>query len=130
MKKLLVSLIVATFAITSIAFAQTPAPLKEAKAGDLGTILTGPNSMTLYTFANDKEMGKSACSGSCAETWPAFLVGAKDPAPKEPLSVITRPDGSKQYAYKGKPLYYFKNDNAPGDTKGDKFRGIWFAAKP
>jgi predicted lipoprotein with Yx(FWY)xxD motif len=62
--------------------------------------------MTLYTFANDKEPGKSACNGPCAENWPPFKSEANAPAPRAPLSIITRDDGSKQYAYKGKPLYY------------------------
>jgi predicted lipoprotein with Yx(FWY)xxD motif len=107
-----------------------PPPLKVAKAGDLGMVLTGPNGMTLYTFANDKEAGKSACNGACAINWPPMKVDAGDPAPKEPLSVISRDDGSKQYAFKGKPLYYWKDDKKPGDTTGHKFRDVWFVAQP
>jgi len=110
--------------------ADVPAPLKTAKAGDLGEILAGPNGMTLYTFANDKEAGKSSCNGSCAANWPPFQPAAGAPAPTGALSVITRDDGSKQYAYKGKPLYYWKNDKKPGDTTGHKVRDIWFVAQP
>jgi predicted lipoprotein with Yx(FWY)xxD motif len=46
------------------------------------------------------------------------------------LSIITRDDGSTQYAWKGKPLYYFRNDKKPGDTTGHKFRDVWFVAQP
>jgi predicted lipoprotein with Yx(FWY)xxD motif len=106
-----------------------PAPLKAAKAGDLGTVLTGPNGMTLYTFKNDKE-GKSVCNGPCAENWPPFKPEAGAPAPKAPLGLITRDDGGKQYAWKGQPLYYWKNDKKPGDTTGHMARNIWFVAKP
>jgi predicted lipoprotein with Yx(FWY)xxD motif len=31
--------------------------------------------------------------------------------------VITRDDGSKQWAYKGKPIYYFVVDKAAGDGR-------------
>jgi predicted lipoprotein with Yx(FWY)xxD motif len=109
---------------------ELPKPLKHAKAGGLGKVLTGPNGMTLYTFANDKEPGKSACNGPCAENWPPFKPEPNGPAPKAPLSIITRDDGSKQYAWKGKPLYYWKNDKKAGDTTGHKMRDVWFIAQP
>jgi len=109
---------------------EPPAPLKHARAGQLGKILTGPNGMTLYTFANDNEPGKSACNGPCAENWPPFRPEANAPAPKAPLGILTRDDGSKQYAWKGKPLYYWKNDKKPGDTTGHKIRDVWFVAQP
>jgi len=112
------------------AAADAPPPLQVAKAGDLGEILTGPNGMTLYTFANDKQAGKSMCNGQCAENWPPLQPAANAPAPKAPLSIITRDDGGKQYAYKDKPLYYWKNDKKAGDTTGHKVRDIWFVAQP
>jgi predicted lipoprotein with Yx(FWY)xxD motif len=115
---------------TLVPAADVPPPLKSGKAGDLGEVLTGPNGMTLYTFANDKQPGKSACNGTCAENWPPLHPEAAAGAPKAPLSIITRDDGSKQYAYKGKPLYYWKNDKKPGDATGHKVRDIWFAAQP
>jgi len=107
-----------------------PKPLKHRKAGDLGMVLTGPNDMTLYTFANDTEPGKSTCTDACAANWPPFKAEANAPAPKAPLTVFTRIDGAKQYAWKGKPLYYWKNDKKPGDTGGHKFRDVWFVAQP
>ena len=103
-----------------------PAPLKWAKAGSLGTILVGPSGMTVYTFVSDKGDGKSACTGSCARKWPPLTVSASAPAPQPPLSVITRDDGSKQYAWKGKPLYYYAEDKKPGDTTGHEVGRSWF----
>lgn len=44
--------------------------------------------------------------------------------------VITREDGSKQSAYKGKPLYYWAKDTKPGDVSGDGVKGVWHTAKP
>jgi predicted lipoprotein with Yx(FWY)xxD motif len=35
------------------------------------------------------------------------------------------------WAYKGKPLYTFKKDTAPGDIHGDGFlNGAWHLATP
>jgi predicted lipoprotein with Yx(FWY)xxD motif len=42
-----------------------------------------------------------------------------------PYSSITREDGSKQLAYKGKPLYTFVKDKKPGDKAGDKAMNMW-----
>jgi predicted lipoprotein with Yx(FWY)xxD motif len=107
-----------------------PAPLKHRQVGDLGPVLTGPGGMTLYIYANDAEPGKSKCTGACADNWPPFRPAAGAPAPKDPLAVITRDDGTKQYAWKGKPLYYWKNDKKIGDAGGHKFRDVWAVAQP
>ena len=46
-------------------------------------------------------------------------------------STITRDDGSKQWAYKGRPLYTWKKDKKPGDITGDGFlNGAWHIAQP
>jgi predicted lipoprotein with Yx(FWY)xxD motif len=34
------------------------------------------------------------------------------------------------WVYKGKPLYTWKNDKAPGDTTGDGVNGTWHLATP
>lgn len=43
---------------------------------------------------------------------------------------ITRDDGAKQWAYKGKPLYLWTKDTKPGDKTGDGVNGVWKIAKP
>ena len=122
--------LLALLALAVPALAQDlPAPLEARKAGDLGTVLTGPTGMTLYTFKNDKD-GTSVCNGPCAENWPPFKPEAGAPAAKAPLGVTTRGDGSRQYTWKGKPLYYWKSDKKPGDATGHMARNIWFAAQP
>ena len=92
-------------------------------------VLTGPNGMTLYTF--DKDVagdGQSACNGACATNWPP-LTATSAPA-GEGYSLIQRADGSKQVAYKGKPLYYWIKDGKPGDKTGDGVNNLWRTAKP
>jgi predicted lipoprotein with Yx(FWY)xxD motif len=107
-----------------------PPPLKSITVTGLGVVMTAPNGMTLYVYLNDREPGKSVCTGACEANWPPFRPAADAPAPRESLTVITRLDRSKQYAYKGKPLYYCKTDKKPGDVTGHKFRDFWLAAQP
>lgn len=88
-------------------------------------VLVGPTGMTLYTFDKDAG-GKSMCNGKCAENWPPLM--AQGTASGD-FSIITRDDGSKQYAYKGKPLYYWVKDQKPGDKTGDGVNNVWRVAK-
>ena len=92
-------------------------------------VLTDMHGMTLYTFAKDKK-GMSACNGGCAANWPPLLVEAGEKGGKN-YSEIKRADGKMQWAYKGHPLYTWKNDHKPGDITGDGFLGgAWKIAKP
>jgi predicted lipoprotein with Yx(FWY)xxD motif len=76
----------------------------------------------LYTFDKD-EAGKSNCVDRCATAWPplAAPAGAK---PVGKWSVITRPDGSSQWAIDGKPVYTFVRDSGTTAT-GDGMGGVW-----
>ena len=90
--------------------------------------LTDANGMTLYTYDNDTQPGESACTGRCLTNWPIVSV-AGDVALTGDLTVITRDDGLKQWAYKGKPLYTFAHDD-PGDATGDDLGKVWHKAVP
>ena len=76
-----------------------------------------PDGKPLYTFARDSAPGKSSCNGGCATAWPP-LSAAADAADAGDWTVITRDDGAKQWAYKGKPLYTFARDSAGGAATG------------
>ena len=91
-------------------------------------VLVGANGMTLYTFDNDKVPGKSACNGPCATLWPPLMAGASD-QPSGDWTVVTRDDGSRQWAWKGKPVYFYQADKAAGDKTGDNFRNVWHVVK-
>lgn len=94
-----------------------------------GAVLTDAKGMTLYTFDKDAD-GKSACNGPCATNWPVLKAEASD-KPGDGYTIITRDDGSKQWAYKGKPLYTFAKDQKAGDITGDGFlNGAWHLAQP
>lgn len=100
----------------------------------LGTFLVDGVGMTLYTFASDVPgNGTSACSGGCAERWPPFFapeIWVPEGLNQTEFQGITREDGSIQTTYKGWPLYYYFEDQAPGDAKGQGLGDVWFVAKP
>ena len=94
-----------------------------------GGVLVNAAGMTLYTFDKDQGgSGRSVCNGQCATNWPPLQAGAGDQASNN-FSVVTRDDGSKQWAYKGKPLYLSSKDTQPGDKTGDGFLKIWWVVK-
>ena len=110
--------------------------------------------MTLYTFDRDTA-GKSACDAQCAINWPPVMADPSD-KPSGDWSFVDRDNGwqkqfdknptfatsmrswfvvdnntiRKQWAYKGKPVYLYIHDRAPGDTTGDGVNNVWHVAKP
>ncbi len=84
---------------------------------------------TLYTYAKDIEPGRSACVDKCAETWPPALVPAGAKFFGDWGSII-RADKTRQWTYKGKPLYTFVKDTGANEKKGDGLAdGAWKMAK-
>jgi predicted lipoprotein with Yx(FWY)xxD motif len=106
--------------VSSSALAELPAKMA-------GGTMVNNSGMTLYTFDKDSG-GKSACNGPCAANWPP-LTAAGGAVPSGDWTIITRDDGSKQWAYKGKPLYAWSKDQKPGDMTGDGFNNAWHAVK-
>jgi predicted lipoprotein with Yx(FWY)xxD motif len=85
---------------------------------------------TLYTFDRDTAgSGKSVCNGPCATNWPP-LAAAADAVPSGDWTVVVRDDGSRQWAYKGKPLYTWIKDQKPGDRTGEGVNNVWRIARP
>src|ERR1700743_2675406 len=62
----------------------------------------------LYTYDKDPP-NKTICVGTCSATWIPLLATA-DLHPIPRWTLVQRPDGGKQWAYRGKPLYTFKKD--------------------
>jgi len=92
-------------------------------------VLTNSAGMTLYTFDKDAAgSGKSTCNGPCATNWPPLLAAA-DAKSSGDYTIITRDDGARQWAYKGKPLYLWIKDTKPGDRTGDGFNNAWRLAR-
>ena len=124
--KNLIALLLAALVIAACATTtgdRTPADVRN-------NMLVGESGMTLYVFDRDTAgSGKSACNGPCATNWPPLVViGNAQPVPG--YTIVMRDDGRKQWAYKGRPLYFWAKDAKPGDTAGDNFNNVWHVARP
>jgi len=104
--------------------------VKPAHNKQFGTILTGTNGMTLYTFAKDTE-DTSNCYGDCAKKWPPLTVADRYSFDNMggKLGLSKRKDGSYQVTSDGKPLYFWFKDKKMGDTTGHKIKNVWFVAR-
>jgi predicted lipoprotein with Yx(FWY)xxD motif len=122
------TVIAASFAVLSACSMMSSAPPAPAKVAD--GVFTDSKDMTLYTFDKDATPGKSVCNDKCASNWPPLMVADGATASGD-WSVVTRDDGKKQWAYKGKPLYTWIKDTKPGDKTGEGAAGnTWHVAKP
>jgi predicted lipoprotein with Yx(FWY)xxD motif len=113
-------LVTAALTLPTLAFAADPAMMKDG-------MMVDHKGMTLYTFDKDTG-GKSVCTGECAEYWPPLKAEAGAKAEGK-WTVIKRDDGTMQWAFDGKPLYYFQKDKAPGEMKGDKMKDVWHVVR-
>jgi predicted lipoprotein with Yx(FWY)xxD motif len=128
MRRLLIAVAVTALAACSTYEGMMAKPAAPAKTMD--GVLANSAGMTLYTFDKDATgSGKSACNGPCAANWPP-LMAAADSSASGDYTIITRDDGGKQWAYKGKPLYLWVKDARPGDKTGDGFNNAWRVARP
>jgi predicted lipoprotein with Yx(FWY)xxD motif len=109
--------------VLAAALAHAESPVKVADGMVVDTA-----GMTVYTFDKDSA-GKSACNGPCATLWPPVMAAA-DAKAEGDMSIVTRDDGSKQWAWKGKPLYLYASDKKAGDKTGDNFKDVWHVIRP
>jgi predicted lipoprotein with Yx(FWY)xxD motif len=94
-------------------------------------ILVNRKGMTLYSLSVERK-GKFICTTQmCLSLWKPLTVAKGVVATGAAhLSVVKRPDGRRQVAYRGGPLYTFVQDTRPGDVKGNGFKdvGVWRVA--
>ena len=114
----------AVLATAASAYAMEPAKVMDSSAGKIWTDEKG---MTLYTYDKD-EKGKTNCYDKCATNWPPLKAEAGAKADDE-WSVVDRTDGTKMWAYDGKPVYTYVKDTKKGDMTGEGVGGVWHTAK-
>jgi predicted lipoprotein with Yx(FWY)xxD motif len=102
---------------------------------DFGPAFRTTDGKTLYVLAelrfnplgtkrhNGPNIGLDTCKDDCLKTWhpltaPADAKGAED------WSVVTRPDGRKQWAYKDWPVFTNVADSKAGDAQGEGVTAI------
>ena len=110
---------------------RTKTVVKEARNQGLGKrILTTTRGRTLYSLSVETH-GQFTCTGGCLSTWhPLTVPAGVTPTGPVRLATVRRPEGSTQVTYRGRPLYTFAGDTAPGETNGQGFTdvGTWEAA--
>jgi predicted lipoprotein with Yx(FWY)xxD motif len=116
--------------------AATGEKIAVATNAKLGSILVDEKGMTVYLFVADTTK-ESTCYTSCAAIWPPVLTDgapqAGTGAQASLLGTTTRTDGKVEVTYAGHPLYYFIQDKAAGDAKGQAingFGGLWWVMSP
>ncbi len=120
--------------VRGVWFVARPADVSLGGNAELGRFLVGPNGMTLYLFTRDAP-GVSNCSGDCLANWPPLLVAEGQQPTLQPgligtLGTIRRDDGTIQVTYNDMPLYYWVNDQQPGDATGQGVNNVWFVMQP
>lgn len=108
------------------ATAKKGAAMHEMSSDAMGGRLMTADGMSLYMFDKDGD-GKSNCYGKCAKEWPPMKAPA-NVTPSSHFSVIKRKDGTRQWAWMGKPLYMFDEDKVAGDIKGGSYSPDWHVA--
>ena len=127
------ALAMAAVALPQQAAAQSTPTVSVSSAPGIGSFLVAADGLSLYIFTPDAP-GVSNCSGGCAEAWPPLTVEAGARPSQEPgvsgaLGVITRDDdGSQPVTYNDQPLYFYRDDAAPGDINGQGVGDVWYLA--
>lgn len=107
--------------------------LKVADNATLGKkIIVDGSGKTVYLYMPDGTSKTSTVGASIKANWPP--VKAPTSAPKvssdldsSKVAVDMQSDGTNQLSYNGHLLYYFINDSAPGDAKGQGLGSVWYA---
>jgi predicted lipoprotein with Yx(FWY)xxD motif len=121
------ALLIGVFTAVSMGGNHDKRVVKTAKVGGK-TILVNRSGMTLYHLSVERRGHFICTSKECLGEWhPLVVARGVTPTGVKSLSVVKRPDGRRQVAYKGGPLYTFDEDHKPGDMNGDGFKdvGTW-----
>ena len=105
---------------------ETPASISISKTL-LGYVVADRKKMTLYTIPVATD-----CGLKCTQMWKP-LSGPWMANDRGDWSVVARPDGGKQWAYRGQPLYRYEGDVKPRETSGngkDGFNAIVLEPPP
>jgi predicted lipoprotein with Yx(FWY)xxD motif len=128
MRSWLSAALAALVIIAAPASATLPADVQIMRS-DAGAVLLDARGRVLYTYARDTQPDVSTCVAECAKAWPPLAVRDSAPQPVADWSAITRPDGSRQWAFRGKPLYTYAKDDAPRVALGDRVGQAWRVAR-
>lgn len=95
-------------------------------------VLVDDKGMTLYVWDQDTKPGVASCVGACAKAWPPLVVTGTPTygtgVDTALFSTVKGPNGEKQLAVNGKPLYLWAADKKAGEATGDGVNGFYVVA--
>lgn len=113
---------------------ETAASDAAVATSSLGDIVVDGKGMAVYFFDKDTAgSGTSACTGPCADLWPAVESASTTPVVDGvtgEIATITGTDGGNQITINGHPIYTYTPDTAAGDVTGQGFGGVWWVVSP
>ena len=108
--------------IWHIAIALKPRPPGTTFRGTvLGRVATDPAGKTLYV----RDSG--TCTGACLRTWAPFAAPWSATAQGDWSVVVRGDDASRQWAWRGKPLYTYRVETNSAELQGNGVDKIWRA---
>jgi predicted lipoprotein with Yx(FWY)xxD motif len=114
MKKITIPAAVASLALVLAACGGSANSTPSAPTPTTSGVLVDSSGLALYS-PDGESTTNVRCTGACATIWKPLRPGA---ATLAGAKTITRPDGTKQIAVGGKPLYTFVQDT-PGNVTGN-----------
>jgi predicted lipoprotein with Yx(FWY)xxD motif len=114
MKKITIPAAVASLALVLAACGGSATTTHSAPRPTASGVLVDSSGLALYS-PDGESATNVRCTGACAAIWKPLRPGA---ATLAGAKTITRPDGTKQIAVGGKPLYTFVQDT-PGNVTGN-----------
>lgn len=119
--RLLVAAALVTIAAVAGAQPTGGATIQVADHHQIGPHLVDASGKTLYVFAEDAPY-RATCVDTCAEERPPLsftgLVPTSVGVDEVLVGGVTRPDGSSQAAFDGRPLYGFRGDDEASSILG------------
>lgn len=107
--------------------AAAPPPVTFARYG-AGAVFITATGKSLYV--RDGDEGGRGCVDKCLQAFQPLGAGQQDTGPIG-WSIIRRPGGSFQWAYRDRPLYTCAKDATPGAVACEGAEnGRWHAARP
>jgi len=96
---------------------------RQCNTAAYGNVYLNANGRALYVRQRDR-MNQSNCYGNCARQWPPYLANG-DVKSHGQWSIINRRDGTRQWAYAGRPTYMWSGDREQGQVRGHRRDGTW-----
>ncbi|MFC5750393.1 SCO0930 family lipoprotein [Actinomadura rugatobispora] len=101
----------------------------------LGPIVTDGKGRVMYRFDKDRPK-TTTCFGACKKAWPVVTFTNWKKLKVEGVDrdlvdfIERRDDGSCQLTINGWPMYYYAEDEQPGDATGQGAQNVWWVVSP